>query len=307
VPAKQLPKATDAVFAQRATNKAMNRFVVMAAVVTTAGCSKTPVPPDASTREPAATRVSQPRPERRGIAVGTAGMVGNLMRNEKMSMTYPSQYCVDQAKLYKGAPFRLGKVNVFTNSLPGGRDKVDALAGKTVLLAGKLSKPLFAALSEVGPCDSTFGSEYKDLQMRSDWVSPEGGFLATRERLDKLSYWQASTIRRVTLSRIEHDGKGGSPVIVTLLNPFDKPMSTLEAKAHYEGGTGKPMPKFVPIELALPPGAKQRLKLAKQIPGGASDRTKGPRKGAYHLDSIDISGSIGATEFDVRIDIPATE
>jgi hypothetical protein len=228
------------------------------------------------------------------LSADEPGLVGMLIVNQRFSVIQPSEYCLDDGQIYAGAPARIGRLNVFA------RAPVEALGGKTVLARGRHEPSLLALLRKQGPCPDDYGENPRELpQMRSDWISPEGSFLTTRAKLDKLPCFRARSVREVDLGqKLSADG---DTIVVELRNPFAVSLSSLAARAHYEGGPGKPMPRLEKLELSLPPGGKQRFELAAEVEAGPAGRTEGKPRGLYRLQSVDLEGRAGKLDFDVAI------
>lgn len=258
------------------------------------GCSRAPSPPDppahASADEaapPAGPSGVEP-PAGGLLAVDTPGAVGILRENRPRDATRPSEYCLDDGLHYAGAPARVGRVNVFATGF-------EPLVGEPVLVRGRREGSLLSALTKLGPCPAPAPEEH--AQMRSDWVSPEGGFRTTRARLENVSYFT-----EVTLTAVDLGGAISSDDAVTIFelrNPFAAPLDGLAARAHYEGGPGKPMPHFASIALRLPPGGRQRIEVPTSVERDPAGR--GDARGAYRLQSLDLEGQVGAIEVDVSL------
>jgi hypothetical protein len=248
-----------------------------------------PVAPSAAPTPAAAAAPTEGPP----FATDRAGFVGILSQNAMYSQTSPSAYCLEDDTLYRGADARVGDLNLFID-----RD-VSSFAAKPVLVRGSREPSLLSALREVGPCPAERPEEH--AQMRSDWVSPEGGFRTTRDRLRDRPFLRGTEIVALDLGSML-DGSG-ERVIVELKNPFDRAMDGLRAVAHYEGGPGKPMPRYEPVKLSLPPGGSQRLDLAARVEAGPAGQDSGEPRGMYALTSVDLEGTLGAV--DVKVSIPA--
>jgi hypothetical protein len=247
------------------------------------------------TEEPAALAA----PERRNAAglwqLAFPSVVGNLRQNAPKLVTAPSEYCLDDGKLYQGARARVGELNVF------GVEPSTTLIGKVVIVYGTREPSLLDALTLVGPCDDSYGSDSPEMQMRSDWVSPEGGFRTTKQKLGRLAWLRASSTEAVIMHTVVEDGSEADRVIVELHNPFDAALDSLDAKLHYEGGPGKPMPMLKPLGLSLPPGGSQRLELVARIEGGPAGADYGEPHGVYRVHSIDLEGTVGGARFEVSL------
>jgi hypothetical protein len=159
------------------------------------------------------------------------------------------------------------KLNVFVRAL------VESLAGKTVMARGEHVPSLFAELKKQGACPPDYGPNPVEMpQMRSDWMSPEGGYKTTRAKLEKLPCFRARSLQALQLGKkLSQDA---DRVVVELENPFAVSLSSLEGFAHYEGGPGKPMPRLE--KRFLPPGGKQKLSHGAREAGPAGKRQEPP-------------------------------
>lgn len=238
---------------------------------------------------------ASPALDRNGLlSVDEPALVGRLVVNAPYSIMHPSEYCLDDKQIYTGAPARIGRLNVFA------RAPVGDLAGRIVLARGQHEPSLLAMLQRKEACPADYGSSPAEMpQMRSDWVSPEGGFKTTREKLASLQAFRARELRALDLG--EKLESSADTVTVELRNPFAVPLDALETNAHYEGGPGKPMPLFRKVELALPAGDKQRLELPARIGAGPAGQIVGSPRGVYRLHSVELKGRLGKTDFDVSI------
>jgi hypothetical protein len=217
--------------------------------------------------------------------------VAQLVANEALSIMHPSEYCLEDGKLYAGARFRLGEVNVF------GLDKELAALDRASVVAvvGTTKIGLDSKLSEQGPCPD--GYEPIHVQMRSDWVAPEGGPLTTRAKLAGLSYVEGSEASVVEMA--EFLPSDGEQVTLRLRNPFSLSLAGLTFLAHYEGGGGKPMPTMVEKVLALEPGASVEI----QLPRTLGDETARSKAGSG-LHSLRLQGRLGLADLDIEIFVP---
>lgn len=242
----------------------------------------------------AAAEPAAPAAPAGGVPVDSPALVGTLIENERFSVMHPSEYCLDDGVVYAGAPARVGTLNVFTTAA------VAPLAGTTVIARGTREPSLLAALEKRGACAADYGNDPRELpQMRSDWVSPEGGFRTTRRKLEGLAGFRARSVTAIHLGgEVSRDG---GTVVVELVNPFAASLDKLEAFAHYEGGPGKPMPLREKLTLSLPPGGRQRLELSTEIEAGPAGAAMGTPRGWYRLESVDLTGRAGQVEIDARI------
>ncbi len=262
----------------------MRRWVLAAAVLfgaaaTDTGCRRTPRNRDDNMPPITAKPIPPADLEAR---------VGRLSANEPESDLRPSNYCVD-GKLYRGAPARLGRTNVF---LAPHLSLDDVLLGGVVLVHGITEPSLFAALEELGPCPD---NDPPPMQMRSDWLPDEGGYRTTRARLSATAAFRAHRIERIQLHEIV--AVTDSVVTIRLRNPFPDAIVG-ELAIHHEGGPGKPMPHYARQPLAIPVGGHLDVAADRRL---ASDRPGGrPSK----LASLDIAATAGPIQIDLAIVIP---
>ena len=220
--------------------------------------------------------------------------VAQLVGNEVKSVMHPSEYCLEDGKLYDGARFRIGTVNVF------GIDEALAAMDRAsvVAVSGETKVGLDAMLKLKGPCP--LGYEPLHVQMRSDWVAPEGGPLTTRAKLAGLSYVVGS--KASALQMAEFLPSDEAHIKVRMHNPFSLPLAGLKFFAHYEGGGGKPMPTMVEKVLALEPGASVEILLPRQL-GEEEPRSKA----GSGLHSLQLQGRLGLADLDIEIFVPHTQ
>ncbi len=239
---------------------------------------------------PAQPAASRPTPGDL-IDVSTAEVhVARLVHNEPLSLMAPSEYCLDDGKLWKGSMYRLGRVNVF------GLDKeLAAIKGRNpIAIVGTKKLGLDSKLQSTGPCPENY--EPIQVQMRSDWVAPEGGPNTTHENLKALPYIEGAEVREVHMAEfLESDT---TTLRVRLRNPFSENFSGLKFEAHYEGGAGKPMPTMVEQVLALEPGEWAELSLPRELEN--QPRTKA----GSGLHSLQLTGTLGKADLNIEIFVP---
>jgi hypothetical protein len=223
------------------------------------------------------------------------GVLGQLVANEKFSQTHPSEYVLENGHLYQGTAQRIGSLNIMPAP---GLDASEHL-GQLVLVTGRKSGSLYSALKDLGPVPSDYGRAIPMAQMRSDWVSPEGGYRTTRAKLETLPVFFAKTVRTVNLG--EEITQTDETTQIRLTNPFNIPMTGLDAQVHYEGGPGKPMPTMRPLDLNIPAGGTQTLTIANIVEEPAGRQQVMSK---FRLQSVDIKGSLGKTEVEFSIWVP---
>jgi len=216
--------------------------------------------------------------------------VGSLVRNEVLSVMHPSEYCLEDGQIWTGAAYRLGRINLF--GLEQELAKVDSAL--PVAVYGEKNADLSSKLQEKGPCPDNY--EPIQIQMRSDWVAPEGGPNTRRALLAGLPYIAVRSVRTLKIAEIlESDA---DTVRVRFRNPFSRSMDSLRFRLHYEGGAGKPMPTMVNKVLALEPGASVEIDLPRNL---APQKAGMRRKGGSGLHSLELSGTLGKAEINIKI------
>ncbi len=220
--------------------------------------------------------------------------VGLLRRNRPADQIAPSEYCLDDGKLWRGSDYRLGRINVFgvaAGEIQTGGDPVAVYA---------VRRPsLDAALVEVGPCPEGYGAEADRIQMRSDWVCDEGGFRTSHEKLATVPYLEASAVEVVRLHRIVD--QSDTTTRIELHNPFAVALEPIALRLHYEGGPGKPMPTFVAVDPPrLPAGGSAVIEVARTPSGEpVGDRSKRQDR----LFGLELRGELGRLHLDVELPV----
>jgi hypothetical protein len=239
---------------------------------------------------------------------GAGRRVVSVQRNSPGHMNAISEYCIlgedGRAGVYhEGLPYRVGGVNL---RLAAGVAR-EALEKVPALLVTAVLKPdLSSVLTRTGrPC-SRDGEIY--AQARSDWGTPECGqglpCFTSLAALARFSYWEVSEIR-------DFEGFTVTPtedraaLNVRIRNVFTTAQPAMEFVAHYEGGPGKPMARFLkhPIP-ALAPGQEHVASVPLTIDGDEKPLPIQPasrRGNFFELASLDWEGSL--LDGDARIPI----
>jgi hypothetical protein len=249
-------------------------------------------PAVSSERGPSPTPAPSPAPSpRSGCFVGTLGA------NAPLDLVAPDGYCV-AGTYYPGARYRVGRLNLF-----GAGELPDAQVGRIVVVQAERRSDLGARLEASGPCPE---GEPLPIQARSDWAPEEGGYRTTEERLRTASYLVQIAAPRVVelLSVVAPPAKGLRPtppvgppekVRVGVRNPFDFPLEGLRLVLHYEGGSGKPMPRYETVALPrLLPGESFELAQPERVEAAA---VPGGTSGWFVWTSAQIEGKSGGCEF----------
>lgn len=184
--------------------------------------------------------------------------LGILTLNRPKSLKNPSEYVLEDGYLYKGADYRINGINILNMS----KKDLSDFGGKPVVIYYRLKKDLNNILKKQDKAPEDYGKEESMMQMRSDWVSPETGFnigRSTKEKLKKINYYEVYDI--VPYSGV-NISKADKSVNIEIRNDFDVTMTEIKVTGHYEGGRGKPVPKYISEKYkGLNPGAKMNASL----------------------------------------------
>lgn len=223
--------------------------------------------------------------------------VGYLIANVEGSPEAPTRYCLEDGALYQGAPYRLGRVNVFVS----GAVPSKALNGPA-LIYGRRVTGLASKVTRIGPCPAS-GKEIEP-QMRSDWVADEADWQgrSTRARLLQADYIEALAVYPLPIVAVRPSGEAA--LRLTLTNPFDQPLpAATQFSLYYEGGPKKPMPRFDAQPLKdLAPGGSQTFAVA--LPPRGASATK-PGGGLWSFRGYQLKGQIGDVRLDLLVSLPA--
>ena len=253
------------------------------------GCERPPQPPQDEELKAPTVITTHLVGGRFKTDVGEAH-VGWLVTNVAGDMAPPSQYCLDDGSLYKGAPYRLGRINVFmASAVPSA-----TLNGPAIIYGRRLTG-LDGKITRIAPCGPD--EDTSAMQMRSDWVADEADWRGhtTRARLAKTDYIEATAVYPLPLVT---QGRSSSELTVT--NPFDRPLTpSATFSLYYEGGTGKPIPKFEAQALSnLAPGASKTIVVA--------DLRKSD-DGPWSFRGYQLEGSVGDVRLDLLVSLPSAE
>lgn len=187
-------------------------------------------------------------------APGAGRRIISVTKNAPGYMNAISEYCILEADdragvYYEGLPYRVGGINL---RLAAGVDRKDLEKSPALLVSAILKPDLASVLTRTGrPC-SRDGVIY--AQARSDWGTPECGqglpCFISLEKLATFSYWEVSEVQ-------DFEGFTATPtddrtaLNVRIRNVFTTAQPAMEFVAHYEGGPGKPMARF--LKHAIPP------------------------------------------------------
>lgn len=189
------------------------------------------------------------------IPVGQSAVVGTLRPNGPLAVGSPQDFCLEDGKLWIGSTWRLADRHVFGLK----HATLAPLMLKTVVLFGSERRSLDEKIVAKGPCPESH-KHPPPMQLRSDWLAPETTRLgrSTHARLKTRPYWLATGARSVNMVQIKvaRDGVAEARIV----NPFARPLKGLTVTWHYEGGPGKPMPRFERQKITLAPGAFILLK-----------------------------------------------
>ena len=87
----------------------------------------------------------------------------------------------------------------------------------------------------------------------------------------------------------DRESASGAAVVVALHNPTTAPWR-VEVLLHYEGGRGKPMPKYERRAMSVEPGRDSRL----EVPSMLEEPPQGDHERAcWSLESAELLGAVG--------------
>lgn len=217
--------------------------------------------------------------------------VGVLRRNRSFDDSFPAQHCLDDKKLWEGASHRIGRRNVF--GVGAGADSLD---GKLVLVRGTAGSSLADALTFKGPCPA---EDSASRQFRTDWMADEGGYVTTRARLQTVPYLRASSVEPFPVLQVsnptlenrrkEHGPAPNVPASATVHNPTGS-VWNLELLLHYEGGPGKPMPRYLRRPVRVEPGQETTVIIDSVIRDPAHPDSE---RAYWILEDVELAGAVG--------------
>jgi hypothetical protein len=249
------------------------------------------VPGRAATPADAATTYKKGALFRVDLATGMH--VGELVANAPLSLKSPSEYCLPDGFLWRGADYRLGRTNLFDLEID------PALVGKIVIVYGETRRGLADKLVKGARCPAGYGERQSMMQMRSDWTSPECGFTigrSTPEKLANLSYLQARAVFELEvftkLAEVTEER-----VTLRIYNPFTRALEGAQLQLHYEYRRGKPAAHFEsqPIEIGAGQAETVTLARAIEIPGA----TRAGRPVVGELYEVKLMAMVGSAELSI--------
>ncbi|MCB1157709.1 MAG: hypothetical protein KDK45_09415, partial [Leptospiraceae bacterium] len=218
-----------------------------------------------------------------------------------------SEYClIPENNLYEGFSHRIGNVNLLAAKNVQLKDLEEGI----VLLEGFATKDLTKAIKKKGKCDpSTFNQQFGMQQIRMDWMPVENrkddfGLvswipgLTNREALRSLSYLEVLKIRKANFFSLKKEEKH---IKVTFTNILEQELPSVKLNLHYEGGRGKPSPRFKTKKIpTLKPGKSYTFTVPKSIEEGLEER----RKDRFFLETIELHEQVGQITFMIELSIP---
>jgi len=270
-------------------------------------CSRNgkPAPTDPQPRVPA----GDPAPPPARVEAGAARLVVSLQRNSPGHMSAISEYCIlgedgRTGVFHEGLPYRLGGVNV----RPGAKVAGELEKAPALLVTAVLRPDMSSVLTRTDrPCSR---DGVIMAQARGDWGTPECGqglpCFTSLAALAKFSYWELLEARNFEGLSVT-PGADGASLEVRFKNVFGVAQEAQELVAHYEGGPGKPMPRFLkhPVP-ALVQGQEHVVTVPLVVDEDEKPLPVQPdsRRGRfYDLASLDWKGRLldGATEIQVQV------
>lgn len=226
----------------------------------------------------------------------TEKIISTVQKNSPNSRKNPSVYClVDEKKKFTGYPYRINGKNVYLLEIQNLETNV------AYILEGNWKKDLTTHIKEVGSCEPEEVIE----QIRSDWLAEENrkkgmDFISwgvgetTRERLKELSYFEVSKVQK--LDAFTCKNKKGNIEISIKSIPELKGIKLIMV-SHYEGGRGKPQPKYLNKKISL-----KKNSTTVQVAKSLSDEDRG-KKISFRLQTVSFQGA--GKDFQFNYDISA--
>jgi hypothetical protein len=243
-------------------------------------------------------------PDVKGQSVMKTIIIGSIIKNSSGSISAPSEYCVvpddyfsgqvqplegdqnhdpsqkEEAFLYKGFDYRINKTNLI---LPEKTDAEAIQKAPIVMLTGTHVKDLTTVIQKIRPCNP---NEYPVPQMRMDWASNECGAhpgITTLKRLKSLSYFLAD---EATISTAIQVKEQNGTIAVEITNPFDFSLPCMTFAVHFEGGGGKPQPRFDEYPIPQLDPHASFTQIIQNIEPYTNDKNKRMKKGENMFVSI---------------------
>ncbi|HMV79067.1 MAG TPA: hypothetical protein PL048_00500 [Leptospiraceae bacterium] len=166
-----------------------------------------------------------------------------IYKNLPLSLKNPSEYCLEDEKLYTGSEFRAGELNIFS------ADEKKPLKAdfRFAVIVGKLKKDMNSKLKFKSECPAGYGEMESSQQLRSDWVSKETGFTigrSSRDIMKEISYIEVQKISEYKGFELRRTKKYGYSSVY-FKNSLSTEIPELTITAHYESkGKGKPYPDY---------------------------------------------------------------
>lgn len=182
--------------------------------------------------------------------------IGPIFENKPNSF-YPSEYFIqEEGMVYQGYSHRVGGINLlFVNNSPKS-------INETVILEGYLRKDLTLHLKKMKEiAEEDFGArEHRIIQIKTEWLPPENfnqkkelissiPGVTTRERLKNLKYYEVHNFKTINIFSTEKQA-GGKQIKLNIQNPLDINLPQTYLQIRYEGGEGRPSPKFSHFNIA---------------------------------------------------------
>ena len=165
--------------------------------------------------------------------------IGRLHKNVPLALKLPSEYCLEDSKLYHVSQY--GFMGKF---LLAQSERLDEWFGQVIIAEGEIKQDVTQFMSEIWPFPADYGREQSMMQIRSDWVGEETGFQighSTKAKLSQLYYFSARTVLPLACVSMTRRAR---ETAFSFTNATDKLIDELEITAHYESQPGKPSPGF---------------------------------------------------------------
>lgn len=211
-------------------------------------------------------------------------IIANVQKNDPESRSNPSEYCLlGENKKYRGYSYRISGKNIYL------KENQTLKTDVAYIFEGKWQQDLTQHIQEIS--DYCEPEEVRE-QIRSDWLAEENRMrdgqiiswsrgVTTRERLKEMYFFEISKYKELDAFRCKASSKKIEIEIKSI--PEFKGMK-IRMVSHYEGGRGKPQPKFLNQKIKL---KTHNTKI--EVPKSIQESGEG-RKNSFRLENITFQG-----------------
>ncbi len=222
-----------------------------------------------------------------------------IYKNAPLSLKNPSEYCLEDEKLYTGSEYRAGELNIFS------ADEKKPLKAdfRFAVISGKIKKDMNSKLKLKSDCPAGYGEMESSQQLRSDWVSKETGFSigrSSRDIMKEISYIEVQKISEYKGFELRRTKKFGYSSVY-FKNSLSTDIPELTITTHYESsGRGKPYPDYRHKTYTnIQKGEKIFFEVPHKYAKEKEDKKDPENAVSFHLHSV----SVTAVTQDIKISL----